>query len=121
MYHIGEADYRLGVTFYGGMSRTLDSPENFGAIRALSPTTGEKVWEYRLHSSTGAGVLSTAGGLVFGAAEGTFFALDAANGKRLWRFQTGGQIGSNPISHSIGGNQHVVIAAGHDIISFALE
>ena len=121
MFHIGEADYRAGVPFYGGMSRTLDSPENFGAIRALRPTTGDTVWEYRLLSSTGAGVLSTAGGLVFGAAEGTFFALDAATGKRLWRFQTGGSIGSNPISYSIGGKQHVAIAAGHDIISFAID
>jgi alcohol dehydrogenase (cytochrome c) len=121
IYYIGEADYRPGITFFGGMHRPVDSPENYGAIRALRPSTGEKLWDYRLYSFTGAGLLSTAGGLVFGAAEGTFFALDAKTGKRLWRFQTGGQIGSNPISYLADGKQHVAIAAGHDIISFALE
>jgi alcohol dehydrogenase (cytochrome c) len=121
LYYIGEADYRPGVTFFGGMHRLVESPENYGAIRALRASTGEKVWDYRLHSFTGAGVLSTAGGLVFGAAEGTFFALDALTGKRLWRFQTGGNIGSNPISYLSDGKQHVAIAAGNDIISFALE
>ena len=121
LYYIGEAEYRPGVTFFGGTHRMVESDENYGAIRALKPTTGDKMWDYRLHSATGAGVLSTAGDLVFAAAEGTFFALDASTGKLLWRFQTGGMIGSNPMSYLSDGKQHVAIAAGNDIITFALD
>ena len=121
LYYLGEADYRPGLTFFGGTHRRYEDADAYGAIRAYHVDTGVEAWQYRLHSFTGAGVLSTAGGLVFGAAEGSFFALDAATGKRLWRFQTGGGIGSNPMSYMSDGKQHVAIASGNDILTFALE
>ena len=66
--------------------------------------------------------MSTAGGLVFsGTNEGDFFALDAATGKSLWRFQTGGQVVSNPISYLSGGKQYVAISAGNAIFTFTLD
>jgi len=65
-------------------------------------------------------VISTTGGLVFGASkEGWFFALDAAKGTPLWRFQTGGLINSAPISFAVDGQQHVAIASNHAIVVFA--
>jgi alcohol dehydrogenase (cytochrome c) len=65
--------------------------------------------------------MATAGDLVFsGSNEGNFFALDAATGKPLWQFQTGGQIRSGPISFLAGDKQHVAVAAGHAIFVFAL-
>ncbi len=91
-------------------------------MRALEPETGRVRWEFRLHSPPTSGVLSTAGGLVFGGTmEGDFFALDAATGKPLWNFQTGGRITANPISYLSDGKQHVLIAAGHSIFVFALD
>ncbi len=49
-------------------------------------------WEFKLITPPLAGLLSTAGGLVFGGAEeGNFFALDADTGKLLWELQLGGQ------------------------------
>jgi alcohol dehydrogenase (cytochrome c) len=79
-------------------------------------------WEFRLHSPPQAGVLSTAGGLVFGGTnEGEVFALDAGSGKSLWKFQTGGVIQSNPISYLSGAKQHVAVASGNGIFDFALE
>ena len=69
-----------------------------------------------------AGVLSTAGGLVFaGTNEGDFLALDAATGKSLWHFQTGALIRANAMSYLSGGKQHVVIASGSAIFAFGLE
>ena len=51
----------------------------------------QAAWEFKLPSPTWAGVLSTAGGLVFsGIEEGNFYALDAKSGKPLWQFPTGG-------------------------------
>jgi len=90
-----------------------------GNHRALDAVTGEKRWEFRLHSAPWAGVLATAAGSIFsGADEGNFFALDAANGTPLWDFQTGGPIASSPISFTIDGRQHVAIAA--DRVLFVL-
>ena len=78
-------------------------------------------WEFRLHSPPWAGVLSTAGGLVFGGTnEGQVFALDAATGEVRWRFQTGGAVHSNPIAFSIDGAQRIAIASGYAIFVFGL-
>jgi alcohol dehydrogenase (cytochrome c) len=77
------------------------------------------VWEFPLHSPPWSGVLSTAGGLVFGGAnEGHFFALNAATGKPLWRFPTGGPVQSNPVSFMSNGKQLVAVAAGHALFVF---
>ena len=68
-----------------------------------------------------AGLLSTAGGLVFGGAEeGNFFALDAENGKPIWDLQLGGAIRSNPMSFAVDGKQYVAIAAGSALFVFGL-
>jgi alcohol dehydrogenase (cytochrome c) len=67
------------------------------------------------------GVLSTAGGLVFGGTdEGNFFALDAESGKPLWDTQLGGQVRSNPMAFSVDGRQYVAIAAGYALFVFGL-
>jgi alcohol dehydrogenase (cytochrome c) len=122
VYHKGDAEYKQGAQFNAGGFRPLPGEEPYGAIRALSSTTGDLQWEFRLHSPAAAGVLSTAGNLVFGgASEGDFFALEASSGKLLWRFQTGAGIVSNPISYLSAGQQHVAIAAGGAIFAFALE
>ena len=51
-------------------------------------------WKYEITGgSLSAGVLSTAGNLVFAAtAEGNLVALNAPTGAPLWRFQAGGAI-----------------------------
>ncbi|HVP45674.1 MAG TPA: PQQ-dependent dehydrogenase, methanol/ethanol family [Bryobacteraceae bacterium] len=117
----GEAEYRPGAEYNGGGLRNIPGEPGSGAVRALEPMSGELRWEYPLFSPPWAGVLSTAGGLVFGGCdEGYFFALDAASGKPLWRFQTGGKIISNPMSYLSDGKQRVAIAAGHAIYVFGL-
>ncbi len=122
IYHKGEAEYKAGAQFNGGGFRNIPGEEPAGAIRALRPFTGEQVWEFRLFSPPWAGVMSTAGGLVFGGTmEGDFFALDAASGKLLWRFQTGSGINANPVSYLSGGRQQVAIAAGNAVFAFAVE
>ncbi len=106
-YYKGEAEYKPGTFFAGGGERALDGDEAWGAVRALSPNSGKMVWEFRLKSPPWAGVLSTAGGVVFGGSnEGNFYALDAHTGKPLWDFQTGSGIESNPISFMVDGMQY---------------
>ena len=64
--------------------------------------------------------MSTKGGLVFGSLGQLFFALDANSGTELWRVNTGAVIRSAPVTYSVDGKQFVTIAAGHDLMTYAL-
>jgi alcohol dehydrogenase (cytochrome c) len=123
VYRKGEQEYSPGNRYIGSVP-LIELPEEpgHGAIRALNPKTGERVWEYALHTKPWAGVLSTAGQLVFGGSdEGYFFALDAATGQEMWRQNVGGIIRANPITYRIQNKQVVAIAAGSAIFTFELN
>jgi alcohol dehydrogenase (cytochrome c) len=90
---------------------------------AYNVETGSIAWKYpqvgRERSS--GGTMTTAGGLVFfGDDAESFEAIDALNGKSLWHFTTGQGFSASPMSYAIDGRQHVAVAAGSDIFSFAL-
>ncbi|HEX7137932.1 MAG TPA: PQQ-binding-like beta-propeller repeat protein, partial [Vicinamibacterales bacterium] len=120
VYYKTAVEYRPGTYYTGGSEKRLDE-ESWGAVRALDVKTGKRAWDFPLPTPTWAGVMSTAGGLVFsGSNEGNFFALDASTGKALWQFQTGGPIRSGPMSFAMNGRQHVAVAGGHALFVFAL-
>lgn len=121
IYFKRESEYKPGVMFPGGGENELPPDDAWGEIKALQPTNGEVRWTFRLHSPPWAGVLSTAGNLVFsGSEEGNFYALDAINGKALWNFQTGGAIHSNPISFEIDHRQQVAVVSDRVLYVFGL-
>ena len=92
-----------------------------GRSRAFDPATGDMKWEHKLFSPPWAGLLSTAGNLVFGSTnEGQVFALHASTGKPLWRFQAGGAARSNPISYSVDGKQYVAVTMGNSLYVFGI-
>ena len=92
-----------------------------GRIVALDPTNGKTIWQFETLSSPTAGVLATAGGLVFSADnQGYLFALDAKTGKALWKFNTGATVIAPPISYSLNGRQYIAVAAGQTMMTFAL-
>src|SRR4029079_15569957 len=102
----------------GGSEKRLDE-ESWGAVRAIDVKSGKRIWDFKLPSPPWAGVMATAGGLVFGGSnEGNFYALDAMSGKALWQFQTGGPIRSGPMSYLANGKQHVAISGGHALFVF---
>ncbi|HWF45529.1 MAG TPA: PQQ-dependent dehydrogenase, methanol/ethanol family, partial [Bryobacteraceae bacterium] len=77
-YYKRDAEYKLGTFFAGGGEDEIPADDQSGAIRALDPATGHEKWEFKLKQPPWAGVMATAGGLVFGGSfEGVFFALDA--------------------------------------------
>jgi alcohol dehydrogenase (cytochrome c) len=121
-YFKSDVDFKPGTFYAGGGERAVDGDDKaWGAVRALEVTTGKLKWEFRLHTPAWAGVMATAGGVVFGGSnEGNFFALDASSGKALWDFQVGGPIVANPISFLIDGKQHVAIAAARATLVFGL-
>ena len=87
----------------------------------MDPVTGELRWEYKLHFPSHSGLMSTAGGLVFGSNQSAFFALDAAKGNLLWRFETGGRISANPVTYTTDSKQFVAVPAGHALLVFSLD
>jgi alcohol dehydrogenase (cytochrome c) len=121
IYYKRAAEYKPGTFFAGGGERALAGDKAWGAVRALDALTGKQKWEFRLHQPTWAGVMATAGGLVFsGSNEGNFFALDALTGRPLWDIQTGGPIAANPVSFEVDGKQYVAIAADRALFVFGL-
>jgi alcohol dehydrogenase (cytochrome c) len=121
IYFKSDVEYRPGTYYTGGAEKALDE-EAWGSVRALDVDSGKTVWDFKLPSPLWGGVLSTAGGLVFGGSnEGNFFALDARTGQALWQFQTGGALRANPISFAVDGRQHVAVAAGRAFVVFALD
>jgi alcohol dehydrogenase (cytochrome c) len=92
-----------------------------GSLVAWDPVAGKKIWEMPSKSPNWAGVVSTAGGVLFtGAQTGEFMAFDAATGKKLWQFQTGSGISGLPIVWERGGKQYVTVTSGAATVYGAL-
>jgi alcohol dehydrogenase (cytochrome c) len=94
--------------------------------RALDAATGTKIWEHfwpRINNSRPqdfSGLLATAAGMVFGAANGYLFALDSTTGHDLWRIFLGSGIRSPPISFTVDGRQVIVASSGGTVFMFGL-
>lgn len=106
----------VGANTTGVTSRLPDVKpgDAVGYFVAMNPLTGQKKWEVPLTDlPSSAGMLATAGGLVFtGRLTGEFLALDEATGKTLWQFKTGSSINSTAITYTHKGRQYVTIASG---------
>jgi PQQ-dependent dehydrogenase (methanol/ethanol family) len=94
-------------------------------LEALDINTGKVVWKVQeLGPAEGkreAGVLATAGGLLFyGDPSGNVVAVDARNGKTLWRFPTNGESKASPMTYVVNGKQYVALAVGPNILCFGL-
>ncbi|HUK16391.1 MAG TPA: PQQ-dependent dehydrogenase, methanol/ethanol family [Bryobacteraceae bacterium] len=111
-------EYIEGRQYQAGGSQRPPRELNGGSVIAVNPATGEQQWRYEMISRP-AGLLATAGGLVFtGDSQGYLIALDARTGKVLWHFQTGAEIKAPPISYSLRGKQYIAIVAGPNLIAF---
>jgi alcohol dehydrogenase (cytochrome c) len=115
--------WKQGQSFYGGSARpvTAESPRKY--IRALDLHTGKIAWEYEQTGTgeTWGGLLATAGGLIFfGDDDGSFGALDAKSGKRMWRFPLNARWHASPMTYTAGGRQYVAVAMNASIIAFSL-
>ena len=120
-YFKTDVDYEPGKYFLGGGEQALDGDKAKGYIKALEVESGKELWAFDLHSPPWAGVMATAGGLVFGGTnEGNFFALNDETGHRVWDFQTGGAIRTNPVSFMVEGEQCLAISGGNALFVFAL-
>jgi alcohol dehydrogenase (cytochrome c) len=109
--------------FVGSGSSQVEPPSR--KVLALDAATGARKWEHNAPSGVDSengrsGLLSTEGGLVFGASGGIFFALDADTGREVWSRSLGGKTKSAPISFTVDGSQVVLVAAGRALFEFGL-
>lgn len=118
-----EPTYKEGAGFFGSTANPppKQQEKDWGALRAIDPMKGEIKWEFKLYSAPFGGVLSTAGGLLFGGdMEGYLIALDSQTGKDLWHFQTGAAIYSAPITYALEGKEYLAIPSGGALLVLAL-
>jgi alcohol dehydrogenase (cytochrome c) len=117
----GDERPNSGHMYLGGTTTYGDSFAAF--VVAIDPTTAKIIWKQpnaTLSSLPRGGLLSTAGGLLFGSDGPIVYAMDARNGTRLWSFDTGGHISAPPVTFRSGDRQIVAIMAGQDLFTFAL-
>lgn len=113
---------------WGAAERRVGSLET--ALKAIDYKTGKVRWSrpFAITSNGAAGgsgavgLLSTAGGLLFGGdGGGNFVAWDPATGKPLWHAGLGANTSNGPQTFTLDGRQYVVVGAGDSLYAFRLN
>lgn len=125
LYYLQDANYEPGEPYVRVVGEQRLGAPTKRFIRCLAPDGGTQVWEKPLTEQRGnismAGLLSTAGDVLFAADDHWFLALDVETGQELWRLNTGGSILAAPVTFRSDGRQLVVVASGRTLLAFAVE
>jgi alcohol dehydrogenase (cytochrome c) len=88
-------------------------------VQAIDYKTGKIAWTHKWEGNVRAGMLSTAGNVLFtGGPSNDIVALDARNGNALWHAGLNGTISNGPITYQLDGRQYVVAASGDTLWAF---
>ena len=102
---------------FAGRDDTLNAD---ASIAAIDYQNGQVKWKHDI-GAMGTGLLSTAGGLIFGGNNaGHALALDAATGHTLWHAGMGENAMNGPITYDLDGRQYVLFGAGDSLFAFTL-
>jgi alcohol dehydrogenase (cytochrome c) len=115
--------WKSGKVYLGGSERRPDAEKPERILKAIDIRTGKITWELLQPgpADSWAGTLTTVTGLVvFGEEGGALMAVDASTGKPLYSFQTNQVLRASPMTYSFDNKQYFGIAAGPNIIVFAL-
>ena len=95
---------------------------DLSSLKAIDYQTGKTRWEHDLGPGDNwAGVLSTAGGVVFtGDVHGNVLALDAKTGNTLWHANCGSQEQGPPITYELDGRQYLLTGCHGVLFAWAL-
>ena len=119
MLYLTDPDPRGSMGLGGKLRVGVGALESY--LSAIDYKTGKPVWKHRYPGAgSGAGMLTTAGRVLFtGDGSGNFVAFDATNGKILWHTRIG-NISNAPQTYSIDGKQHVLVAVGDTLYAFKI-
>ena len=93
------------------------------ALVALDYGTGKIRWRhvYPGDGSTPAGILTTAGKLLFtGDPSGNVIAFDPETGKILWHAGLASSVSNGPMTYELDGRQYLLIGAGDSLYAFTV-
>jgi lanthanide-dependent methanol dehydrogenase len=110
-----QADYISGTPYVAAIVKMYAGPGGHrGELTAWDPVARRAAWKVKERFPVWSGTVVTAGDLVFyGTMDGWFKALDARNGKELWRVKTGSGIIGQPITYrGPDGKQYLAILSG---------
>jgi acido-empty-quinoprotein group A len=128
LFYVGTSE-GLSMSY---LTDTDERPEGYGftggggggagrnGIRAIDYKTGDMKW---FHAGGGAqGLMSTAGGLVFGGdGANHFIAFDAETGKPRWHTTLSANHSNGPQTYMLDGFQFVLVGAGDTLYAFTLN
>jgi PQQ-dependent dehydrogenase (methanol/ethanol family) len=110
-----EVSYIAGTPYIGASSPYHAGPGGYrGEFLAWDAVRGRKVWGIKELFPVWGGALVTAGDVVFyGTLDGWFKAVDARQGRVLWKFKVGSGVVGNPIAfRGPDGRQYVAVYSG---------
>ena len=113
-YEAVEAKYVAGQPWVGAGLTMYPGPDGvMGAFMAWDGIKGKARWYNKEKFPVWGGALVTASGLVFyGTLDRWFKALDARNGKLLWKFQVGSGVVGNAMTYGHRGRQYIGVFSG---------
>lgn len=127
LYYVQDAAYTPGEPYVAVVGQQSFNEVAGRFIKCLNAADGSLLWDRALTASTGssstltmAGLLTTAGNLLFAADSRDFLVLEADSGRELWRLNTGASILAPPVTYRVGGRQFVVVASGKALLAFTL-
>lgn len=107
--------------YLGGRTQPVPGEERTSSVQAIELVTGKLRWSTTApenKSPTMGGLLSISDRLVLGAQSNTFFALDAATGRRLWQVGLGAPVQGAPIVFRTAGKVRIALTGGSVLFVF---
>jgi len=110
--------WNTGIDFSKGSALIREDSEHLpnrkAYLLAWNPVTQQEQWRVEhMDPRDAAGVLATAGGLIFqGSTQGEFNAYDAVNGERLWSALTQAGVVAAPSTFLVNGEQYIALLVG---------
>ncbi len=119
LLYLSDPDPRGSMGLGGKTVSIVGSAGDF--LTAIDYKTGRVAWRKPITGGgVGAGLLTTAGGLLLsGDGSGNFVARDARDGKPLWHTRIG-NTSNAPQTYLVDGRQHVLVAIGDTLYAFTL-
>jgi alcohol dehydrogenase (cytochrome c) len=107
--------------FILGAGKVPGLPSGYGVMAAIDSRTNKIAWKKQFPGGRPAGVLVTAGGLMFQMMpDGNFVAEHATSGNIVWQFQTGQPGGGPAASYEIDGEQYIALGLRNNVWAFKL-
>jgi alcohol dehydrogenase (cytochrome c) len=120
-FYLTEPDPKAVQGLGGVQQQIVGSYGN--SLIAIDYKTGKVVWKHQIATAGfggSTGLLTTAGRLLFGGANGNLIAYDPVDGKPLWHSRLG-DVSDAPETYMLDGRQYVIVAGGDTVYAFSLQ